>query len=132
MCRLLGNLEGHVNMPLKVSKKLLQRVQLRVNDRFERFFLGHPGVANDRSLNMLRNILFEHKPHFIFLAEPMTIFFSDKHALFFQILNYLLCVSSNNSNSVSRLWCLVRNDLVFNVINSIVQYIYILLCRGKF
>jgi len=81
------------------------------------FFWNIRGVANDRSLNMLRNILFEHKPHYIFLVEPMTVF-SDKHALFFQNLNYFVYASSNNSNSIPRFWCLVRNDLVFYVINS--------------
>jgi len=35
MSRLLGSLEGHVNFPLKVSKKPLKQGRLRVNDGFE-------------------------------------------------------------------------------------------------
>jgi len=59
----------------------------------------------------------------------MTVFFVIMF-YFFHNLNYLLYASSNNSNSISRLGYLVRNDLVFNVINFTAQYI--LLCRGKF
>jgi len=89
------------------------------------------GVTNDRSLNMLRNILFEYKPHFSFLVEPMTVF-SYQCALFFQTLNYFLCALTNNSNFVPKLCCLVRNDLAFHVINSITQYISLSLSmQGK-
>jgi len=48
------------------------------------------GVAKNRSLNMLRNIVFEHKPHFIFFVKLVTVFFY-KHVLFFEHKPHFIC-----------------------------------------
>jgi len=38
-------------------------------------------MGNDKTLNILRNVIIEHQPNFLFLAESMTSF-SSYNAIF--------------------------------------------------
>jgi len=49
---------------------------------FRGLFWNLRGLANDKTINMLQNLIVEHQPNFLFLAEPMTSF-SSYHATFF-------------------------------------------------
>jgi len=88
------------------------------------FLYNKRGIDNNNSLNMLRNIILEQKPYFIFIAEPMTAF-SPSHALFFDNLNFNLCIVTDNNQKTSKMWCLGRSDISVHVMHSCMQYISI-------
>lgn len=75
-------------------------------------------------MNMLGNLVRNHKPRIIFLAEPMTDF-SNAHTRFFQSFDLTLIAFSSNSAKVAKLWCLGDANLNITVLHSSMQYIAI-------
>ena len=66
------------------------------------------------------------------MAKPITVF-SNTHSLVFDKYNLKLAVVLICPNNVSRLWCLISSDLLFNVLNISRQFLSICVSmHGKF
>jgi len=82
------------------------------------FFWNVRGLANQKTVEMLFNLLKQHKPLLVFIVGPMM---SDIDALdsLFKKFNLHLVPNSPIINKVAKIWCLSISNLVQNsLVNS--------------